>query len=158
MLIVVFAISAGLAYFVFRLMNHNTMARTSQSLGNARDAGVAIDESGNIDVQLTFANMSQQEESANEKFTGDKARFMELMRVVSDGPKTPEEIRFILSEGIEPVVRPDGLVYVPCIENEHLSVEGELGLTEEDLDTYIAEGHLQLIPIEEDAFAESKRA
>ena len=157
MLILALAVSAGLAYFVFRLMNHHTMGRTTRSLANARDAGVAIDESGNIDALTSFASMSQKEEMAGDRFTGNKARFMELMRVVSEGPKSPEEIRFLLDEGIEPVVRPDGLVYVPCIENEHLSVDGELGLKEEDLDTYIAEGHLQLIPIQADAFVESDR-
>ena len=158
MLILALAISAGLAYFVFRLMNHHTMSRTTQSLTNARDSGVAMDESGNIDAGTSYASMSQKEETAGERFTGSKARFMELMRVVSEGPKTPDEIRFILSEGIEPVVRPDGLVYVPCIENEHLSVDGELGLKEEDLDVYISEGHLQLIPIQADALSESERA
>ena len=157
MLIVGLAISAGLAYFVFRVMNHTTMARTPRSLGDARDCGVAIDESGNIDAETSYASMLQKEEMAGERFTGNKARFMELMRVVSEGPKSPEEIRFLLDEGIEPIVRPDGLVYVPCIENEHLSIDGELGLKEEDLDTYIAEGHLQLNPVQADAFVESDR-
>ena len=157
MLILSLAVSAGLAYFVFRVMNHHAMARTTRTLSNARDSGVAFDETGNIDAAQSFASMSQKEEAAGERFTGSKARFMELMRVVSEGPKSPEEIRFLLGEGIEPVVRPDGLVYVPCIENEHLSVDGELGLKEEDLDTYIAEGHLQLIPIQADAFVESDR-
>ena len=37
-----------------------------------------------------------------------------------------------------PVVRPDGLVYVPCIENEHLYMDGELELIEADLDAALA--------------------
>ena len=145
MLIAVLSITAGFAFFVFRLQGHYKIARAARSLGNARESGLAIDAAGNIDAEQTFASMSQKEESAGKHFTGKKVRFMELMRVVSEGPKTPEEIRFLFAEGIEPTVRPDGLVYVPCIENEHLSVEGELELKEEDLDRYIEQGHLQQI-------------
>ena len=64
MLIIALAISAGLAYFVFRLMNHHTMSRSTRSLGNARDCGVAIDESGNIDAETSYASMLQKEEMA----------------------------------------------------------------------------------------------
>ena len=145
MLIAVLSISAGLAFFAFRLQGHYQITRAARSLGNARESGLAIDPAGNIDAEQTFASMSQKEEQGGQRFTGKKARFMELMRVVSEGPKTPEEIRFLFAEGIEPVVRPDGLVYVPCIENEHLSVEGELELKEEDLDRYIEQGHLQQV-------------
>lgn len=158
MLIILLSVSIGLAFFAFRLTTHYRIRRAAQSLSNAQECGVSVGESGNIDARATFANMSKKEESAGERFTGNKARFMELMRVVSAGPKTPDEIRLLLAEGIEPVVRPDGLIYVPCIENEHLSVEGELDLKEEDLDLYIAEGHLQLIPVETQTFSESERA
>jgi hypothetical protein len=143
MLIAVLSVSAGLAFFAFRLKNHYQDARAARILGNARESGVTVDANGAIDAGKSFASMSQKQAQVGEPFTGNKARFMELMRVVSEGPQTPEEIRFLIAEGIEPMVRPDGLVYVPCIENEHLSVEGELELKEEDLDRYIAQGHLQ---------------
>ena len=141
MLIAVIAVFAGLAFFAFRWRSHRQVLR-ARSLENARDSGLAIDTEGNIDAAESFATMAEQEINCGEEFTGKKARFMHLMRVVSEGPKTPDEIRFLFAEGIEPLVRPDGLVYVPCIENEHLSVEGELELKEEDLDRYIEQGHL----------------
>ena len=106
---------------------------------------MAFNADGHIDAKSTVANMTDREEDTGELFSGKQARFMELMRVVAEGPKSPDEIRFLIAEGIDPIVRPDGLVYVPCIENEHLSVEGELELTEQDLDHYIAEGHLQQV-------------
>jgi len=143
MLVAVLSISVGLAFFAFYFRSHNQVTRTASSISEARESGLSVDAEGTIDAGKTFAGMSQKQEQAGEAFTGKKARFMELMRVVSEGPKTPEEIRFLIAEGIEPMVRPDGLVYVPCIENEHLSVEGELELKEEDLDRYIERGHLQ---------------
>ena len=68
---------------------------------------------------------------------------MELMRLVSEGPKTIAEIRFLFEEGMEPVIRPDGIVYIPAIENEHMYMEGELDLLEEDLDSYVAAGFIK---------------
>lgn len=155
MLVVVLSVFTGLAFFAFRLRRHYITVRAARSLANARESGVTLDDDGNIDAELTYASMSQREEHAGERFTGKKADFMKLMRVVSEGPSTPEEIRFLFAEGIDPIVRPDGLVYVPCIENEHLSVEGELELKEEDLDQYIAQGHLQQLPTQADALADS---
>ena len=155
MLIAVLSVSAGLAFFALRLQGHYRITRAARSLGNACDSGLAIDDAGNINAEMTFASMSQREEHASERFTGKKARFMELMRVVSEGPKTPEEVRFLFAEGIEPIVRPDGLIYVPCIENEHLSVDGELELKEEDLDRYVEQGNLVHVPAHTDAAAGS---
>jgi hypothetical protein len=145
MFIAILSISAGLVFFAFRMKGHYRGARDARILGNARESGVTIDADGAIDAGKSFASMSQKQAQAGEPFSGKQARFMELMRVVSEGPQTPAEIRFLIAEGIEPMVRPDGLVYVPCVENEHLSVEGELELKEEDLDRYIEQGHLQQV-------------
>jgi hypothetical protein len=143
MLFDLLSVSAGIAFAVFLVGRRIQSMREARVLATARQSGVAMDADGNIDAELTFISMSQREENSGEQFAGKKARFLELMRVVSEGPKSPEEIRFLFDEGIEPIVRPDGLIYVPCIENEHLSVEGELELTEDDLDQYIEQGHLQ---------------
>jgi hypothetical protein len=141
MLIAAISVFVGLAFFALRWRSHHQALR-AQSLENARDSGLTIDAEGNIDAEKSFTGMVEQEMNCGAEFTGKKARFMHLMRVVSEGPKTPDEIRFLFAEGIEPLVRPDGLIYVPCIENEHLSVDGELELKEEDLDRYIEQGHL----------------
>ena len=143
MLFDLLSVSAGLTFIVFMVRRRFHSIRDARVLATARESGVAMDEKGNIDAELTYISMSQREENAGEQLNGKKARFLRLMRVVSEGPKSPEEIRFLFEEGIDPVVRPDGLIYVPCIENEHLSVEGELELTEEDLAHYIEQGHLQ---------------
>lgn len=107
------------------------------ALERARRAGVCMDDDGNIDAESSFAGMMLREETTGEQFTGKQARFMELMRVVSEGPKNVDEIRFLFEESIDAVVRPDGLVYVTCIENEHLYMEGEIELREEDLEAYV---------------------
>jgi len=109
-----------------------------KALERAKVAGVSIDDEGNIDAESSFAGMMLNEEASGKPFTGKQAGFMELMRVVSEGPRNADEIRFLFEEGIGAVVRPDGVVYVPCIENEHLYMDGEIDLTEEDLDTYLA--------------------
>jgi len=126
MVIEVFSISAGLAFFALRLRAYFRSNRTAKVLAEAGTLGVAMDDEQNI----------------GQGFTGKKARFKELMRVVADGPTTVEEIRFLFAEGIEPIVRPDGSVYVPCLENQHLSVDGELPLLEEDIDRCIEKGFL----------------
>ena len=113
-------------------------SRAKKALQRAQQAGVSVDDQGNIDAATSFAGMMLSEEESGKPFTGKQARFMELMRVVSEGPKSPDEIRFLFANGIDPVVRPDGLVYVPCIENEHLYMDGELELIEADLDAALA--------------------
>lgn len=145
MLFDLLSVTAGLAFVLFLLRRRFQSVRHARQLAAVREAGVTIDADGNIDAELTYITLSQREENLGDRFTGKKARFMELMRVVSEGPKSPEEIRFLFEEGIDPIVRPDGLIYVPCIENEHLSVEGELELKEQDLDHYIKQGHLEQV-------------
>lgn len=145
MLFDLLSVTAGIAFVVFLFRRRLHSIRNARSLANALESGVEISADGHINAQQSFASMSQLEQNTGERFAGKKARFMELMRVVNEGPKSPEEIRFLFEEGIEPLVRPDGLVYVPCIENEHLSVEGELELTEQDLARYIEQGNLQQI-------------
>jgi hypothetical protein len=143
MLIFVLSASAGLAFFALRLHAHYRSVRHRKLLQRAHDAGVSIDNKQIIDAEMTLAGMLQHEEDSGERFTGRKACFMKLMRVVAEGPKNPDEIRFLFAAGIDPVVRPDGMVYVPCIENEHLSVAGEIELQEEDLDRYLAQEYPQ---------------
>lgn len=145
MLFDLLSVIAGLTFVAFLLRRRFQSIRQARQLAAVREAGVTMDADGNIDAELTYTTLSQREEKSGDQFTGKKARFMELMRVVSEGPKSPEEIRFLFEEGIDPVVRPDGLIYVPCIENEHLSVDGELELTEQDLAHYIEQGHLQQV-------------
>ena len=142
MLIFAHSASAGLAFFAMRLHAHYKSIRYRKVLSRARDAGVSIDNSQVIDAEMTLAGMLQHEEDSGERFTAKRACFMKLMRVVAEGPKNPDEIRFLFAAGIDPVVRPDGVVYVPCIENEHLSVVGEIDLLEEDLDRYVEQGLL----------------
>jgi len=143
MIIFVLAASIGLAFFALRLRAHYNSMRYRKTLEGACNEGVWTDENRNIDAGMTLAGMLQHEEDCGERFTGKKACFMKLMRVAAEGPKDPDEIRFLFAAGIDPVVRPDGVVYVPCIENEHLSVEGEIDLLEEDLDRYVEHGMLR---------------
>jgi len=143
MIIFVLATSIGLAFFGLRLLAHYKSNRYRKMLESAHNEGVSIDNNQIIDAEMTLAGMLQHEENCGERFTGRKACFMKLMRVVAEGPKDPDEIRFLFAAGIDPVVRPDGVVYVPCIENEHLSVEGEIDLLEEDLDGYVEQGLLR---------------
>ena len=109
----------------------------AKTLKRATDNGVAIDDDGNIDAELSYAGMLVEEEQQGRRFTGKQARFMELMRLVAEGPQTLEEVQFLFDEGIDLVVRPDGQVYVPCIENQHLSVDGEIELTRDDVQLYV---------------------
>lgn len=148
MLFDLLSITAGLAFVAFLLRRRYLSTQNAKTLINARKGGVEVDAEGNIDAERTFVSMCQREVDTGIEYTGKKARYMELMRVVSEGPKSPQEIRFLFEEGIEPIVRPDGLIYVPCIENEHLSVDGELELKEQDLDHYINQGHLEQVSIE----------
>jgi hypothetical protein len=105
-----------------------------RTLEAAAAAGMAIDENGNINAGLTYAAMLARENISGVKFTGAAAEFLQLLRLISQGPNSVDEIRFLIEKGYEPVVRPDGLVYVPCDENEHLSVPGEIPLELEDLE------------------------
>ena len=68
------------------------------------------------------------------KLTGKQAEFRDLLRMVMEGPASIDEIRYLIRAGYEPMVRPDGKVYVPCEENEHLYMDGELPLAEADLE------------------------
>jgi len=142
MIIFVLSATTGLGYFAFRLLSHYKSIRYRKVLVDAHNQGVSIDKDQIVDAEMTLAGMLQHEEDSGERFTGRKACFMKLMRVVAEGPRNVDEIRFLFAAGIDPVVRPDGVVYVPCIENEHLSVTGEIDLLEEDLDCYIAKGLL----------------
>ena len=138
MAVIYIALVVALALTAFFV--HSTLHRRNsrKALECAKDAGVCMDADGNIDAESSFAGMISNEDSTGEKFTGKKARFMEMMRIVSDGPNNADEVRFLVEEGIGAVVRPDGLVYVPRIENEHLYMDGEIDLLEEDLETYLA--------------------
>jgi hypothetical protein len=134
-LYVVLVLLAALAALKIGSVVRRRFAR--KALEQAKVAGVSIDDEGNIDAESSFAGMMLNEETTGKPFGGKQARFMELMRVVSEGPRNADEIRFLFEEGIGSVVRPDGVVYVPCIENEHLYMDGEIDLMEEDLDTYL---------------------
>ena len=140
MLIAILAVLTGLTLIGLQFIARSKYSQQKRALAAATDSGVTMDRDRNINAEKTFATMSQYQEQSGEQFTRKQARFMELMRVVTAGPQTVEEVRFLFAEGINPVVRPDGLVYVPCIENDHLSIDGELELAEEDLDTYIERG------------------
>jgi hypothetical protein len=95
---------------------------------------MAIDEDGNINAGLTYAAMLARENISGVKFNGAAGEFLQLLRLISQGPTSIDEIRFLIEKGYEPVVRPDGVVYVPCVENEHLSVPGEITLEMVDLE------------------------
>lgn len=104
-------------------------------MASAIEAGLALDDDGNVLPGLTYASMRAREEISGVPFTGREATFLKLIELISEGPKSAEEIRFLLDNGFEPIVRPDGLVYVPCAENEHLSVPGEIPIEHEDIDS-----------------------
>ena len=140
MIIYLLVICAFLSLAAVHLRLRYRHRRVTKSVERARTSGVVLDTHNNVDAETTYASMLQKEEQSGQRFTGRKARFMELMRVVAEGPKTIDEIEFLFEEDIQPVVRPDGLVYVPCIENEHLGSDGEIELQREDLDRYIAQG------------------
>ena len=129
------ALLAAIGIFVYR--SRRQINGENAAIERAVAAGVCIDDDGNIDAQASFEGMMLNEEATGNRFSGRQARFMELMRIVSEGPRTADEIRFLFEEGIDAVVRPDGVVYVPCIENEHLYMEGEIELREEDLEAYL---------------------
>lgn len=118
--------------------------RRRRSLNRALQSGLVIDDHGNIDTATTYATMARHESEQGSGFNRKQSRFMKLMQICAEGPTSIEEIRFLFDEGIEPVVRPDGVVYVPCIENEHLHMEGEIELLEEDLDSFIEQQKIKL--------------
>jgi hypothetical protein len=140
MIIYLLVICAFLSLAAVQIRHRYRHRRRARSLAHARVSGVVIDTDNNVDAETSYASMLQKEEQSGQRYTGKKARFMELMRVVAEGPKTIDEIEFLFEEDIQPLVRPDGLVYVPCIENEHLASDGEIELKREDLDRYIAQG------------------
>ena len=137
MAVYIIAFGLFLVLLAFQVRSILRRRKLKKALQTAKQAGVSIDDAGNIDAETSFAGMMLCEESSGKKFTGTQAHFMELVRIVSEGPKTADEIRFLFAEGIDPVVRPDGQVYVPCIENEHLYMDGEIELVEEDLDAIL---------------------
>jgi len=118
--------------------------RRQRVLAVAKDRGLVVDNNGHVEACATLAAMSAHDRSGGVDYTGKQRRFLELMRICAEGPKSVEEIRFLFVEGINPVVRPDGLVYVPCIENEHLYMEGELELLEEDLERFLQDQLIRL--------------
>jgi hypothetical protein len=124
-------IVAGLAIFWRQRTRRNNPAK---SLQGAVAAGMAIDEDGNIHAGLTYAAMLARQDISGVRFDGAAAEFFQLVRLISQGPSSLDEIRILIEKGFQPIVRPDGLVYVPCVENEHLSVPGEIALELEDLE------------------------
>ena len=129
--IAVCAVLAGIAaHQIYRMKENREISATS----NADFFGVTTDEEGNIALAETYDAMRSLEENHGDALSEKQAGFVKLIRLVSEGPTSVEDIRFLLQKGLEPVVRPDGLVYVPCDENEHLSMTGEIPLEEEDLD------------------------
>ena len=136
MIVTVIALAALAVVAGIVLYRYLHVSRANKALERAKQAGVCIDEDGMVDAEASFAGMMMSEEANGQKFAGKQARFMELMRIVAEGPRNVDEIRFLFEEDISAVVRPDGIVYVPCIENEHLYMEGEIELREEDLEVY----------------------
>lgn len=128
--IAVIFLVAGLAFVVYR---QKQKIRYRGILERAKAAGMAIDEDGNINAGLTYAAMQAREGISGIRFNGAAGDFLQLVRLISEGPGSVDEIRFLIAQGFQPVVRPDGVVYVPCDENEHLSVPGEITLMPEDL-------------------------
>ena len=143
MIFIVLSFLAVLAVAAVHLRIRIRDARARRVLAQAIDAGIAMDDERNIDVKKTYAGMLQQQEETEQRFEGKQAHFMELMRIIAEGPERVDEIRFLFAMGLEPMVRPDGLVYVPTFENEHLSVDGEVELREVDLDQLIEDGHIK---------------
>ncbi|MCI0517743.1 MAG: DUF4381 domain-containing protein [Woeseiaceae bacterium] len=128
-LIVIVALLLGVAaaFLLYRRKQENSRHKALKA------AGMAVDEDGNINAGLSYAAMLARENISGVKLDGAAAQFMQLLRLISEGPESVDEIRFLIENGFEPVVRPDGLVYVPCAENEHLSMPGEIPLEPEDL-------------------------
>lgn len=126
-----------LAIFGCRCRNRSRISKKRRALADATAAGAAFDDAGNINASASYATILAQEEISGEKLTGKQAEFKELTRLIAEGPQRIDEIRFLLDRGFEPVVRPDGLVYVPCPENDHLYMVGEIPLAEEDLDSLV---------------------
>jgi len=133
---VIVYIAAGLliGLVVFQMRHRHANKTQQRVLAEATAAGVALDESGNISASTTLANLLAREEISGEKLTGKQAVFRDLLRLITEGPASIEEIRYLIRAGYEPLVRPDGKVYVPCAENEHLYMAGELPLAEADLE------------------------
>ena len=129
--IVAIVVIAGLAILWRQRARRNS---PSKSLDRAVAAGMAIDEDGNINAGLTYAAMLARQEISGVQFGGAAAEFFQLVRLISQGPSSLDEIRFLIEKGYQPIVRPDGLIYVPCVENEYLSVPGEIALELEDLE------------------------
>lgn len=129
--IVAILVIAGLAILWRKRTRWNSR---SNSLERAAAAGMAIDEDGNINAGLTYAAMLARQDISGVRFDGAAAEFFQLVRLISQGPSSLDEIRLLIEKGYQPIVRPDGLVYVPCLENEHLSVPGEISLELEDLE------------------------
>jgi hypothetical protein len=131
-LIVIVALFLGVAAS-FLLHRRKQASSRHNALKAAAAAGMAVDEDGNINAGLSYAAMLARENISGVKLDGAAAEFMRLLRLISEGPRSVDEIRFLIENGIEPVESPDGLVYVPCIENEHLSMPGEIPLEPVDL-------------------------
>ena len=128
-------VAAGLVLAVLALQFLNRQRKKRQRLpAGATAAGVALDERGNINATVSYANLVTRDAISGEKLSGKQADFKELLRMIIEGPASVEEIRYLIHKGFEPVVRPDGKVYVPCEENTHLYRDGELPLIEEDLE------------------------
>ena len=132
-LVIFITIGLGLAAASY-IRKRKSTARRRQALDSARAAGLALDDDGNINAGLTCAAMLAREEITGIRFSGREGEFLKLIQLISEGPQSSEEIRFLLENGFQPVVRPDGVVYVPCVENEHLSMPGEIALELDDLD------------------------
>ena len=134
MIIVYIAAGAVIALAAAVILIRQRHVRRQRITTRATESGVLLDDKGNIRVSGSLAKMLAREEITGQTLTGKEAEFKELLRMVAEGPETIEEIRFLIRKGFEPVVRPDGKVYVPCEENEHLHMAGELPLAEEDLE------------------------
>lgn len=134
---VVISLCSVLAIFGFQCPKGWKFSRKRRALANATAAGASFGDDGHVDAAASYARMLAQEEISGVQLAGKQAEFMELTRLISEGPQTIGEIRFLLERGFEPVVRPDGHVYVPCPENRHLYMDGEIPVMEEDLDTVL---------------------
>lgn len=122
-----------LALVADRIQRRFMEPRRRVKIDQASSVGAAFDTDGNINARASYSRMRAEEVRSGLGFTGKQALVMELSRLISEGPATPDEIRFLLNAGFEPIVRPDGLFYVPCVENEHLAMDREVALAEEDL-------------------------
>jgi hypothetical protein len=122
---------AGLAILWQQRTRKNSRSGT---LERAVTAGLAIDEGGTVNAGLSYAAMLARQDISGVRFDGAAAEFFQLVRLISQGPSSLDEIRVLIEKSYQPMVRPDGLIYVPCVENEHLSVPGEIALELEDLE------------------------